>query len=168
MNSGPSWMNEHCGNPHCSWGADSNCHNPEHEHNKEKKMSKPKVVVMCGSSRFVDIMAVCEWLIERDELAITMGLNLLPHWYNAPPDHLAEAEGCATQMDDLHLCKIDMADEIFVVDWHVDGVPYIGNSTAREIAHAQSKGVHVRRISESPFIRDAIGDLLLNTLKHDE
>ena len=30
-------------------------------------MEEPKIVALCGSSWFVDIMAVCAWLIERDE-----------------------------------------------------------------------------------------------------
>ena len=56
-------------------------------------------------------MAVCAWLIERDEGAITMGLHLLPQWYckNEIPDHLAEHEGVAEKMDELHMRKIDMA-----------------------------------------------------------
>ena len=74
---------------------------------------KPKIVVLCGSSKFCDIMSVCAWIIERDEKAITMGLHLLPHWYNAPESHLAESENCAEEMDKLHLRKIDLADEIF-------------------------------------------------------
>ncbi len=110
---------------------------------------KPKIVIICGSSKFVEIMAVCEWLIERDELAITMGLNLLPHWYpDCPHDHLAEHEGCAKEMDELHLRKIDLADEIFVVDWG----GYIGESTANEIKYAERTGRHVRY-----FSRDIIG-----------
>jgi len=110
---------------------------------------KPKIVAMCGSSKFVDIMAVAEWLIERNELAITMGLNLLPQWYpDCPPDHLAEHEGCANEMDELHLRKIDLADEIFVVDWD----DYIGESTAREIAYAEQHGKTVRF-----FSRDFVG-----------
>lgn len=40
-----------------------------------------KVITICGSSRFVDVMAVCAWLLERDERAITLGLHLLPRWY---------------------------------------------------------------------------------------
>ncbi len=101
------------------------------------KENKPKVVVLCGSSRFVEEMAVCQWILERDELAITMGLNLLPWWYGGPEDHLAEAEGCAEQMDELHLRKIDLADEIFVVD----GKFYIGSSTANEIDYAKARGL---------------------------
>lgn len=107
-------------------------------------MQKPKVVALCGSSRFVDVMAVAEWLIERDELAITMGLNLLPGWYpDCPADHLAEHEGCAEEMDELHLRKIDLADEIFVVDF--DG--YIGKSTSNEIKYAEKHGKPVRYFS---------------------
>lgn len=122
----------------------------------DESESKPKIVVMCGSSRFVAEMAVCEWLIERDELAITMGLNLLPWWYDAPADHLAEAENCADEMDELHLRKIDLADEIFVVDGAVDGKPYIGSSTANEIGYAHKKGIHIRYFSEDLRIMRAI------------
>jgi len=112
----------------------------------------PKIVCLCGSSRFVDIMAVCGWLIERDELAIAMGLHLVPMWYTSPSgelpqDHLAEYEGCAQEMDALHLRKIDLADEIFVVDYK----GYIGQSTAKEIAHAQAGGKLVRRYSLDPI-----------------
>jgi hypothetical protein len=93
---------------------------------------KPKIVVLCGSSRFVDIMAVCAWLIERDEHAIALSLHLLPWWYGAEDHHQAETEGIARQMDDLHLRKIDLADEVFVVCPNF----YMGESTAREVDYA--------------------------------
>ncbi len=110
-------------------------------------MKKPKVVVLCGSSRFVDVMAVCAWLIERDEKAIALGLHLLPLWYpNCPEHHLAEHEGVADQMDALHLRKIDLADEVFVVDLH----GYIGQSTELEIAYAKCRGTSLRFFSADP------------------
>jgi len=120
----------------------------------ERKKPSPKVVVFCGSSRFVDIMAVVAWLVEREEGAITLGLHLLPAWYRSPdgslpPDHLAEREGCAAAMDELHLRKIDLADEIFVVD--VCG--YIGESTAKEMAYAINRGKPIRRFSSDPIGR---------------
>lgn len=109
---------------------------------------KTKVVVLCGSSRFVDIMAVCAWLIERDEKAITMGLHLLPEWYckGEIPDHIAEHEGVAREMDSLHLCKIDLADEIFVVNF----LDYIGDSTSNEIAYAKNHGKAIRWFTHDP------------------
>jgi hypothetical protein len=109
---------------------------------------KPKIVVLCGSSRFVGIMAVCAWLIERDEGAATMGLHLLPTWYGANGDHLAEQEGVAEKMDELHLRKIDMADEVFVVNVQ----NYVGSSTANEVAYAQDAGKLIRW-----FLTDPIG-----------
>ncbi|MFA6054024.1 MAG: hypothetical protein WC769_01490 [Thermodesulfovibrionales bacterium] len=62
-------------------------------------MNKTKVIVLCGSSKFCDIMAVCAWLLERNEKVITMGLHLLPFWYSEEkiPDHLAEHEGVAAE-----------------------------------------------------------------------
>ena len=113
-------------------------------------MERPKIIVLCGSSRFVDIMAVCAWIIERDEKAITMGLHLLPAWYckGNIPDHLAEHEGFAEEMDTLHLRKIDLADEIFVVNYS----DYVGLSTANEVNYAKNTGKHIRW-----FTHDEIG-----------
>jgi hypothetical protein len=113
-------------------------------------MLNPKVIVLCGSSRFVDIMAVCSWLIERDEQAIVMSLHLLPWWYKGVehiPDHLAEHEGVADAMDQLHLRKIDLADEIFVVNRD----DYIGESTTKEIEYAKSKGINIRWFTHDPI-----------------
>ena len=93
---------------------------------------KPKLITLCGSSRFADIMAVCGWLLERDEEAIVTGLHFLPAWYGGAADHIAEAEGVADRMDALHLKKIELADEIFVVN--VDH--YLGESSLREVKYA--------------------------------
>jgi hypothetical protein len=52
-------------------------------------------------------------------------------------DELAEIK---RGLDELHLRKIDLADEILVLN--VGG--YIGDSTRREIEYAQSKGKRIR------------------------
>lgn len=115
----------------------------------------PKIVVLCGSSRYVDVMAVCAWIIERDEKAIAMALHLLPIWYtaNLPDDHIAEHEGVAAAMDELHLRKIDLAAEIFVVNRN----DYVGDSTRREIAHAEANGKHIRWYTHDPVGEEAEG-----------
>lgn len=117
-------------------------------------MNKPKIVVLCGSSKFADVMAVCAWIIEKEEKAITMGLHLLPSWYSADeiPDHLAEHEGVAGEMDELHKRKIDLGDEIFVVNKD----DYIGHSTRNEIDYARSQDKKIRW-----FTHDGIGDKVL-------
>lgn len=118
-----------------------------------RNIGTPKVVTLCGSSRFVDVMAVCAWIIERDEKAIAMALHLLPLWYSAdlPDDHLAEHEGVSVAMDALHLRKIDMATEIFVVNRR----DYIGDSTRREIEHAKALGKPIRWYTGDPVGREA-------------
>jgi hypothetical protein len=127
-------------------------------------MEKPKVITLCGSSRYCDIMAVCAWLLEKHEKAITMDLHLLPPWYcqDNIPDHLAEHEGVADQMDELHLRKIDLSDEIFVVNFN----DYIGESTTKEVKYAESKDLPIRW-----FTHDYIGEKvnkIITTLKTDD
>lgn len=113
---------------------------------------KPKFITLCGSSQFVDIMAVCAWLLEREEKAITMGLHLLPQWYAKDiPDHLAEYEGCAEEMDELHLRKIDISEEIFVVNYQF----YTGLSTANEVEYARKHNKKVRW-----YTNDRIGEMV--------
>lgn len=100
---------------------------------------RPQIVCLCGSSRFIDQMAVIAW--EAEKLGkIALSLHLLPHWYTNQPDHQAEHEGVAAAMDDLHLKKIDLADEVFVVN--VGG--YIGESTKSEITYATERGKPIK------------------------
>lgn len=110
-------------------------------------------------------MAVCAWLLERDEGAIAMSLHLLPAWYpNCPDDHLAEHEGVAPAMDQLHLRKIDLSDEIFVVNCQ----HYVGSSTTNEVNYAKSKGKPIRwytddeiGVTVEKMIADAIAAQLM-------
>lgn len=100
----------------------------------------PKIVCLCGSTKFVDIMAVEAWKLEKQGF-ITLGLHLLPLWYDGlERDHQAEKDGIKDQMDELHKRKIDLADEVFVVN--IGG--YIGESTRSEIAYAIKNGKPVK------------------------
>lgn len=102
---------------------------------------KPKIICLCGSSRFIEHFAILAWEFEKGG-AIVLGLHYLPPSYaeNKHPgkdvsSHMAEHEGVKEKMDELHFRKIDLADEVFVLN--VGG--YIGNSTSREIKYAISK-----------------------------
>lgn len=110
-------------------------------------MNKPKIITLCGSSRFCGIMAVCAWLLEKEEGAITVSLHLLPSWYTTVESHLAESEGVAKLMDELHLRKIDLSDEIFVVNFG----DYIGDSTRREVRYAMDKNIPIRWYTSDPI-----------------
>jgi len=108
------------------------CKSDIFEQTYEIANEKPKIICLCGSSRFVAEMAIIAWSFEKEGY-IALGLHLLPIGYKTDVvDHLAEAEGVAAQMDALHLKKIDLADEIFIVNKN----RYIGESTKREIEYA--------------------------------
>lgn len=109
----------------------------------EHPAGHPNIICLCGSSRFVAVMAVLAWQLEKRG-NIVLSLHLLPSWYTTKADHQAEHEGVAEFMDDLHLRKIDLADEVIVVD--VDG--YIGESTVREIQYARGTQTPSRYLSE--------------------
>lgn len=102
--------------------------------------NKPKVVCLCGSTRF--------WETFRDVgLDLTMaGIIVLSIGIHAPDSMVLahpESDQGKTQkalLDQLHKQKIDMADEILVLN--VDG--YIGESTRGEVKHAISRGKPVR------------------------
>jgi hypothetical protein len=59
-------------------------------------------------------------------------------------DNEVWTEGTKEMLDDMHLRKIDMADEIFVIN--VGG--YIGSSTRGEIEYARKTGKVVRYLEE--------------------
>jgi hypothetical protein len=99
-----------------------------------------KVICFSGSTKFIEVMAVKMWEMERDNNVVTLGCHLLPQSYGAAPDHQAEEEGVAEHMDEVHLSKIDMCDELFVIN--VGG--YIGDATRREIEYAISQGKPVK------------------------
>ncbi len=106
---------------------------------------RPKVICISGSSRFVDKMAVMAWQFEKQG-AIVLGLHLLPAWYEGvQADHQAETEGVREHMDELHLRKIDLADEVFI--YNEGG--YIGDSTKMEFDYARKCGKPIRFLEES-------------------
>jgi hypothetical protein len=111
---------------------------------------RPTVVCLCGSTRFADAYRDA---LRNETLAgkIVLSVGLLGHQEGLDMDGPVK-----TMLDVLHLRKIDLADEIFVLD--VNG--YIGQSTAREIAYAQSTGKSVRYLVGNHKYREA---LLLNT-----
>ena len=116
--------------------------------------ARPKVMCFCGSSRFTAQMAVLMWEFEKQG-NICVGLHLMPNGYGEAMGHGkeyhhgAELEGCAAQMDELHKRKIDLADEVFVVN--VGG--YIGSSTRSEINYAEAHGKPVRYLEPLATVR---------------
>jgi hypothetical protein len=101
--------------------------------------SRPNIICLCGSTRFIETFAIKTWELER-EGNIVLGCTLLPMWYCQVADHFGEATGTKEQCDELHKRKIDLADEVLVLN--VGG--YIGESTRSEIEYATALGKPVR------------------------
>ncbi len=96
---------------------------------------KYKVVTLCGSTRFKDeFYQVQKELTLKECIVISVGL--FGHsgdeevWENMDEGTITKTK---IMLDDMHKRKIDMADEIFVID--VNG--YIGESTKSEIEYAK-------------------------------
>ena len=98
-----------------------------------------KVVTLCGSTRFKEqFMEVQKRLTLEGCIVISVGL------FGHSGDEEVWKPGTKEMLDDMHKRKIDMADEIFVIN--VDG--YIGESTRSEIAYAEKTGKKVRYMEE--------------------
>ncbi|WP_281086240.1 hypothetical protein [Eubacterium ruminantium] len=101
-----------------------------------------KVITLCGSTRFKDeFLELQKRLTLEGNIVISVGL--FGHsrdsevWENMDEGTLTKTKA---MLDDMHKRKIDMADEIYVIN--VGG--YIGESTRSEIDYAIRHGKKVR------------------------
>lgn len=107
---------------------------------------KYKVITLCGSTRFkAAFMEAQKRLTLAGNIVISVGL--FGHsgdkevWEGMDEDTLTQTK---IMLDDMHKRKIDMADEIYVIN--VDG--YIGESTKSEIEYAQAQNKPVRYLCD--------------------
>lgn len=100
----------------------------------------PIIVCLCGSTRFYKDFLEQNYL-ETMAGKIVLSVGFYPH---ATAEMHGEGVGITPEqkeaLDQLHLRKVEMADEVLVLNR--DG--YIGSSTARELAHARTLGKVVR------------------------
>jgi len=102
-------------------------------------VGKYKVITLCGSTRFKDeFLKVQKGLTLQGNIVISVGL------FGHSGDDEVWTEGTKEMLDNMHKRKIDMADEIFVIN--VGG--YIGSSTASEINYALSHGKKVNYLEK--------------------
>lgn len=95
----------------------------------------PTIVTLCGSTRFSEAFRkanLTETLAGR--IVLTIGADF------KSDDALGLTEQDKKRLDELHLRKIDLCDEVLVLN--VDG--YVGASTANEIRYAAYHGKRIR------------------------
>lgn len=110
-------------------------------------VGKYKVITLCGSTKFKD-----DFIREQKRLTlegnIILTVGLFGHsgdnevWENMDDGTLTKTK---EMLDDMHKRKIDMADEIFVINKG----GYIGSSTRSEIEYAIKTGKKVNYMEEN-------------------
>lgn len=112
---------------------------------KPARVKKPKVVCLCGSTRFYAQFQQANY---EETMAgrIVLTVGFYPH--SAEQAHGGDV-GCTPEqklaLDELHKRKIDLCDEVLVLN--LGG--YIGQSTRSEIEYAQQLGKPVRYLEEA-------------------
>jgi hypothetical protein len=105
-----------------------------------RNTTRPTIVCLCGSTRFFTAFQRANY---EETMAgkIVLSVGFYPH---SQDQAHGEQVGCTSEqkeaLDQLHLRKIDLADEVLVLN--VGG--YIGDSTRREVAYAEQTGKLVR------------------------
>ena len=98
-----------------------------------------KVITLCGSTRFKDeFMEVQKNLTLKGNIVISVGV------FGHSGEEQFYTDTTKVMLDDIHKRKIDMADEIFVINKN----GYIGESTRSEIEYAKKHNKPVNYLEE--------------------
>lgn len=108
-----------------------------------------KVITLCGSTKFKkQFELVNAYLTLRGNVVISLA-------FFEQSEGITITQEQAELFEKIHYRKIDMADEIFVID--ADG--YIGDSTRKEIEYATQKGKAVSYYSKSGITDECLASL---------
>ncbi len=94
-----------------------------------------KIITLCGSTKFKD-----DFIREQKRLSLEGNIVISVGMFGHSGDNEVWTDNIKQMLDDMHKRKIDLSDEIFVIN--KDG--YIGESTKSEIAYAISTNKLVR------------------------
>lgn len=97
-------------------------------------VGKYKVITLCGSTKFKD-----EFIREQKRLTLEGNIVISVGMFGHSGDNEVWSDGTKEMLDDMHKRKIDMSDEIFVINKG----GYIGSSTKSEIEYANKHGKKV-------------------------
>jgi len=93
-------------------------------------IGKYKIITLCGSTKFKE-----EFLEQQKRLTLEGNIVISVGLFGHSGDDEVWREKTKKMLDDMHKRKIDLADEIFVINRN----GYIGSSTKSEIEYALKK-----------------------------
>jgi hypothetical protein len=99
----------------------------------EGELPRPPIVVLCGSTRFMKVFHQANY---TESLAGRIVLTVA----GDTEEYAQLSQEAKAIVDELHLRKIDLADEVLVLN--LGG--YIGESTRREVEYAKAHGKKIR------------------------
>jgi len=105
----------------------------------------PKIICLCGSTRFTNEMLIKQWELTKQGYVVLSWCALPDSYFGDstfPKTHIGDQEGVKELVDEVHKRKIDLSDEVYVLN--IGG--YIGDSTRSEINYAKSTGKPVSYI----------------------
>jgi len=108
---------------------------------------KYKIITLCGSTKFKD-----QFIAEQKRLTLEGNIVISVGLFGHTGDSEVWSEDTKIMLDDMHKRKIDMADEIFVIN--VGG--YIGSSTRSEIDYAFSTNKPVKYLEPPEKLNENI------------
>jgi len=98
-------------------------------------IGKYKIITLCGSTKFKD-----EFVAQQKRLTLEGNIVISVGLFGHSGDDEVWTESTKQMLDDMHKRKIDLADEIFVIN----PAGYIGASTRSEIEYASQTGKAIR------------------------
>lgn len=113
--------------------------------------TRPTIVCLCGSTKFMDAYHEAN---RRESLEGKIVLTVELVTYDGATDPQRANPAQKRQLDELHLRKIDLADEILVLN--VGG--YVGESTSREINYASSLNKPIRWLEPIDGLEENLPD----------
>lgn len=114
----------------------------EHQQARQSAPREATVITLCGSTTFEAEFAEANRRLTLEGcVVISVGMFSLPDLGGY--DWTVDSSALKARLGAVHLQKIRMADEVYIVD----PGGYVGGSTRREIAYAESLGKPVRYLS---------------------
>ena len=109
-----------------------------------------KIICLCGSTRFTEQMLIKQWELTKQGY-IVLSWCALPESYFKGEDktHIGDQEGVKAVVDEVHKRKIDLCDEVFVLN--IGG--YVGESTGNEIGYALMIGKPISYMEDKEYDR---------------
>lgn len=103
-------------------------------------VGKYKVITLCGSTKFKD-----DFIEQQKRLTLEGNIVISVGLFGHAGDNEVWVGGTKEMLDDMHKRRIDMSDEIFVINKG----GYIGSSTKSEIEYALKTGKKVNYMEKT-------------------